>query len=114
MTPEEIIAAFLNIWETNPNNVFEKSGAVKGLDRLKEVVTHSQSDSNEVFVDRLGQWCGDYPQLTTVVMAAKERKFKPENNFSSQEVEQTLANRYPQISQALRDRQPNADEDKPK
>lgn len=113
MNPEEIIAAFLKVWETNPNDIFEKSGAINGLDRLNDIFVGSQSDSNEEFANKLGKWCEDYPELTQVVLAETERKLKPENNISTQEDSKTLTNRYPKISQTLRDRQPQDNQVKP-
>lgn len=30
MTPEQRIAAFWEIWETNPDNIWQTSGAIQG------------------------------------------------------------------------------------
>lgn len=123
MNPEEIIAAFLEVWETNPDNIFKTSGAVNGLDKLKETVKASQAESNEAFVEKLGAWCQDYPELTEVVVAVGEgklkdavpvasRKFDPANNIpAKQEEDKTLDNRYPEISKTLRERLPKDSEE---
>ncbi|WP_199249521.1 hypothetical protein [[Phormidium] sp. ETS-05] len=36
MTPEQRIAAFWEIWETNPDNIWQTSGAIQGLKSLSE------------------------------------------------------------------------------
>jgi len=80
MNPEEIIAAFLEVWQTNPKNIFETSGAINGIDKLSETVQTHKADSNEVLAEKLGEWCAGYPELTGMVVATGERKFDPENS----------------------------------
>lgn len=110
MSPEEIIAAFLVVWQTNPDKVFETSGAINSLDKLNDIVKACQTDSNEALANKLGAWCEDYPELTGVVVATGERKFDPENNIPPrQEEDRTIDNRYPEISQVLRKRLPAKD-----
>ena len=105
MNPEETIAAFLEVWQTNPKNIFKTSGAINGLEKLNDIVQTHKADSNEVLAEKLGEWCAEYPELTGVVLATGERKFKPKNNTpTQQEEDRTLDNRYPEISQILRDR----------
>lgn len=112
MTPEEIIAAFLQIWEDNPDKIFEKSGAVNGLEHLNKLLAQSLNDSNEDFANKLGEWCQEYPELTTVVVAAGERKVKLEHNISTQDNGNILHNEYPEISPTLRKRLPKIAEGK--
>ena len=115
MNPEETIAAFLEVWETNPNNIFKTSGAINGLDKLKETVETHKAGSNEVLAEKLGEWCAEYPELTGMVVAVGERKLKdaasvasrkprPEHHTPAPEDSKILDNRAPEISKVLRDR----------
>ncbi len=112
MNPEEIIAAFLNVWQTNPKNIFETSGAIDSLDKLNEIVQAHKDDSNEVFAEKLGEWCAEYPKLTDAVVATgKCKKFDPEKSTPTQQEEnRTLDNRHPQISEVLRGKLPQESE----
>lgn len=121
MKPEELLAAFLEVWETNSNNIFEKSGAINGLDSLQNKIQNSADKSNEEFVSILGEWCQNYPELTTAILAEKDRqsgegskprKFKEFQNSSSQE-SHSLQNQYPKISASLRERILKTGESKP-
>lgn len=122
MTPEEqLIAAFLDIWETNPKNIFETSGAINGLDSLQKKIETSVDRSNEEFNSILGKWCQDYPELTKAILAEKDRqsgegsnsrKVKGYQNVSTQE-SHSLQNQYPQISPSLRERLLKITESKP-
>ncbi|MDB9519096.1 hypothetical protein PN466_19305 [Roseofilum reptotaenium CS-1145] len=115
MNPEEIIQAFLNVWETNPNDIFTTSGAIAGLEELNDMAIASATDSNTVFVDKLGKWCAQYPKLTDEIFAEAEnqRKFKLKNNIPEPETapkkpDKTLDNLYPKIPRSLRDRLPKS------
>ncbi|MDJ1171279.1 hypothetical protein PMG71_17765 [Roseofilum sp. BLCC_M154] len=106
MTDEEYMQAFLQVWETNPNNIFTTSGAMKGLPALNTLVVESKDESNEVFADKLGQWCSDYPKLSDQVFAAHNRKFKFKKDSPKPQTQpdKTLDNHYPQIPESLRKR----------
>jgi hypothetical protein len=112
MNPEKMIAAFLKVWETNPDNIFETSGTVKDLQTLSDSLVACQDKSDADVVKELKNWCRQYPKLTEKVMAEAlgEKKLKGSDNVSDNVPQNTddtaLINLYPKITQVLRTRSP--------
>ncbi|MEA5418776.1 hypothetical protein VB712_06020 [Spirulina sp. CCNP1310] len=107
MTPEQRIAAFWEIWETNPDNIWEKSGAIQGLPDLQERLVACQDQSDAQVANEIKQWCLSYPKLTQKLMdKVGERKLRGGDNLPPTTDYQPLDNLYPKITQILRTRLP--------
>ncbi|MGL4498074.1 MAG: hypothetical protein ACRCU2_03345 [Planktothrix sp.] len=107
MNPQDLIAAFLEVWETNPNNIWEKSGAIQGLPKLNESLTDCQDKSDLELANELGQWCSDYEPLSRKIMEKLgEKKLRAENNLPPNTDNHALINQYPEITKMLQTRLP--------
>jgi len=104
---EKRIAVFLEIWETNPDNIFETSGAIDDLQTLNERLIACQDQSNAEIAAAIKEWCRPYPKLTQKLMDIwGERKLKGADNDSSKTEDNSIINQYPKITQVLRTRAP--------
>lgn len=108
MNPEKVIAAFLKIWETNPDNIWETSGAIKGLQKLNDSLIACQDKSDADIVEELKKWCRDYPKLTEKIMAEAfgEQKLRGSDNDSPNTGDTDYKNIYPKIPEILLTRAP--------
>ncbi|MDT9181490.1 hypothetical protein [Limnospira sp. PMC 289.06] len=108
MNPEKVIAAFLKIWETNPDNILETSEAIEGLQKLNDSLIACQDKSDADVVEELKKWCRSYPTLTEKIMAEVlgERKLKGSDNDSPNIGDTAYKNLYPKITEILRTRAP--------
>lgn len=104
MKPERLIAGFLQVWDNNPE-VFETTGAIAGLESLRAAARELREESNRAIADRIEELCEDYPGLAEAIVAAN-RKPKPKSVKSAPAVN-VLDNRYPELSETLRDRVQN-------
>ena len=110
MKPEEIIAAFLQVWENDPE-LFLAADVEKDLDSLNAAIISPPDAANEDIAKQIQNWCKKHPNVRDVVRVAT-RKLKPENNASTSEEGKILDNRYPEISKVLRERLPKDSEEK--
>ena len=101
-TPETIIAAFLQVWETNPDDIFTTSGAINGLPELKSYVVGNPDKPNADIAKKIQDWSKNYKQLRDVI-AALSRKPK---NIPTDPTKQAnvVDNRYPELAESLRKR----------
>jgi hypothetical protein len=107
MTPEQRIAAFWEIWETNPDNIWETSGAIQGLPTLRESLMAGQNQSDAEVAAAIKQWCRSYPKLTQKLMdKVGERKLTGANNAGPKTDDRAVVNQYPEITEILRNRVP--------
>ncbi|USR91074.1 hypothetical protein NEA10_19980 [Phormidium yuhuli AB48] len=107
MTPEQRLAAFWEIWETNPDNILETSGAIQGLPTLRESLVACQNQSDADVAAEIKKWCRSYPKLTQKLMdKVGERKLRGANNDGPQTDDRAVVNQYPEITQILRNRVP--------
>ncbi len=108
MNSEKMIAAFLKIWETNPENIWETSEAIEGLQKLNDSLMACQDKSDADVVEDLKKWCRHYPKLTEKVIAEAlgERKLKGSDNDSPNTGDTAYINLYPKITEILRTRAP--------
>lgn len=108
MNPEKVIAAFLKIWETNPDNIWETSEALEGLQKLNDSLIACQDKSDADVVEELKNWCRYYPTLTEKIMAEVlgERKLRGEHNDSPKTGDTAYVNLYPKITEILLTRAP--------
>jgi hypothetical protein len=107
MNPQDLIAAFLEVWESNPDNIWQSSGAIQGLEKLNDSLVVCQDKSDSELANELGQWCSSYPQLTQKVMdKLGERKLRGEHNDSPNTSDTADVNLYPKITEILRTRSP--------
>jgi hypothetical protein len=101
--PEKTIAGFLLVWENNPE-LFLAAGVEKDLDSLNTAITSSRDAANEDIAKQIQDWCKKHSNVRDVVRVAL-KKFDPSKNFPTRpEEDRTLDNRYPEISQVLRDK----------
>ncbi len=108
MTPEQTIAAFLEVWENNPE-LFLAEDVKKDLDGLNQALTSSPDAPNADIAKQIQDWCKTHHAIRDAVRSYT-RKVKPENNISPQNNSKSLHNQYPQVSQTLRDRLPKIGE----
>jgi hypothetical protein len=107
MTPEQRIAAFWEIWETNPDNIWETSGAIQGLPTLQGILVACQDKSDAEVAAEIKNWCRPYPKLTQKLMdKVGERKIRGEHNVPPITESHDLVNLYPEITEVLRTRLP--------
>jgi hypothetical protein len=113
MNTEKMIAAFLKIWETNPDNIWKTSGAIQGLQKLQDSLVDCQDKSDADIVKELKKWCRNYPKLTEKLMAEAlgEKKLRGANNVDPNTdypnpEDNPLVNQYPEITEILRNRVP--------
>lgn len=108
MNPEKVIAAFLKIWETNPDNIWKTSEAIEGLQKLNDGLIACQDKSDADIVEELKKWCCYYPKLTEKIMAEAlgERKLTGSDNDSPNTENTDYKNIYPKIPEILLTRAP--------
>lgn len=108
MTPEQRIAAFWEIWETNPDNIWQTSGAIQGLKALNESLVACQDKSDAEVAAAIKEWCRPYPKLTEKIMAKTfgEQKLSGSDNDSPNTDDTAYKNIYPKITEILLTRAP--------
>ncbi|WP_354634796.1 hypothetical protein [Planktothricoides raciborskii] len=107
MTPEQRIAAFWEIWETNPDNIWQTSGAIQGLKSLSESLVACQDKSDAEIATAIKEWCRPYPKLTQKLMdKVGERKLSGADNDSPNTGNTDYKNIYPKITEILLTRAP--------
>lgn len=114
MTPEEeIITAFLSVWENQPDLFNDPLVSSNHLARLQTDLIEKQA-SNEDVAEILDTWLGNYETITTAVEQAisAARKVDAEANIPPKPdpANQIIINQYPKISQILRNRPPKTTE----
>lgn len=104
---EQRIAAFLEIWETNPDKIWETSGAINHLQTLNERLVACQNQPDSELATVIKEWCRPYPELTQKLMSIwGERKLRGCDNDSPQTEDNAIINQYPEITKILRERTP--------
>lgn len=107
MTPEQRLAAFWEIWKTNPDNILETSGASKDLQTLNDSLLACQDKSDSEVATVIKEWCRSYPKLTQKLMdKVGERKLRGEHNDSPNTGDTAYKNIYPKITEILLTRAP--------
>ncbi|MCT7954256.1 hypothetical protein [Laspinema palackyanum] len=101
MKPEKLIADFLNVWDNQPE-VFEATGAMAGLESLNAEMGELEDLSNPAIATKIEELCEAYSGLAEAIIGAS-RKPKPKPSESAQS-EKVLDNRFPKLSQVLRER----------
>lgn len=99
MTPEQIIAAFLEVWENYPD-LFLAPDIEADLESLNQSITSAIDRSNEDIAKLIQNWCKNHPIIRDVVRDAS-RKPKPRKSKDIT-LENLLENRYPEIPKILR------------
>jgi hypothetical protein len=106
MTPEIIIKAFLEVWETQPE-LFQETGAVDSLESLQTQIIKLRGQDNETVAKTLKKWCKTYKPLRNEVL---ENSRKPKlSRTQPEDRSQVLTNRYPELYQNLNERVPTPD-----
>ncbi|MBS0015147.1 MAG: hypothetical protein KFF72_02035 [Arthrospira sp. SH-MAG29] len=107
MNPQDLIAVFLEVWESNPDNIWQSSGAIQGLEQLNDSLAACQDKSDLELANELGKWCASYPQLTQKVMdKLGKRKLSGSDNDSPNTGDTAYKNIYPKITEILLTRAP--------
>lgn len=106
MKPEKIIAAFLQVWDKNPE-LFLSADVEADLDSLNQKITSSPDAPNSEIAKQIQEWCKNHPNIRDAVLAAS-RKPIPKSSQSAQSGN-VLDNRFPTLSQILRERGQDAE-----
>lgn len=107
MNPEQRIAAFWEIWETNPDNILETSGASQDLQTLNDRLLACQDKSDSEVATVIKEWCRPYPKLTQKLMdKLGKKKLSGSDNDSPNTGDTAYVNLYPKITEILRTRAP--------
>ncbi len=105
MNPEELISAFLSVWENNPE-LFKKPEVSDSLGELQTQLIKLKNASDEQIADCLESWFSNYEAITDAVDAASTRKIRGEHNIPPSTESHELVNLYPEITEVLRTRLP--------
>jgi hypothetical protein len=102
MNPQDLMTAFLEVWERNPDNIWQTSGAIQGLKKLNDSLAACQDKSDLDLANEIGKWCSSYPQLTQKVRdKIGEKKLSGENNVAPNIEDNAYKNIYPKITEIL-------------
>lgn len=107
MTPEQIIAAFLKVWETQPN-LFQTAD----LDGLSKTIASQQKAPSSTMETALKKWLQQHPPIRDAVRSAS-RGLNAENNDRPLPDDRTRENQYRQISEILKQFTPNLEPQSP-
>ncbi len=99
MTPETLINNFLQVWHNCPE-VFDRTGAISGLESMLEEIDQIKQESTEDIANRIKTLCDKYSDLAEAITA--NRKPKPKKS-DDKNVENTLHNRFTELSQVLQE-----------
>ncbi|MFO7142037.1 hypothetical protein B9T16_10360 [Arthrospira sp. PCC 8006] len=105
MNPEDIISAFLSVWENNPE-LFNNPEVSESLGDLQKQLAELETASDEEIADCLEDWLSDYEAITNAVDAASTRKLSGSDNDSPNTGDTAYENLYPKITEILRTRAP--------
>lgn len=101
MNPEELISAFLSVWENN-SELFNNPEVSDSLGDLQKQLAELETASDEEIADCLDDWLSDYEAITDAVDAASTRKLRGSDNDSPKTTDMTYENLYPKITEILR------------
>ncbi|MGC9506104.1 hypothetical protein [Baaleninema sp.] len=106
MNPEDIISAFLSVWEQQPE-LFNHPDVSGRLGDLQKQLAELETASDEEIADCLEDWFSDYEAITDAVDAASStRKVRGANNAGPKTDDRAVVNQYPEITEILRNRVP--------
>ena len=106
MNPEDIISAFLSVWETD-SELFNNPDVSNRLGDLQKQLAELATASDEEIADCLEDWFSDDEAITDAVDAASStRKVTGANNAGPKTDDRAVVNQYPEISDILRNRVP--------
>ena len=113
LTPEKIIAAFLEVFENRAEvfEVFSESVSEEDpprlarddLPRLDVNIRNLKDRPNQEVADAIRDWCRKYPSIAEVVLDLAWRKPTPKATEPDKQ-EGILINRYPELPANLRTR----------
>jgi DNA-binding ferritin-like protein len=99
MEPEKLINAFLQVWHNCPE-VFERTGAIRGLESMLGEIDQIKQESIADIAERIETLCDEYSGLAEAITANRKPKPKKSDDNS---VETTLHNRFTELSQVLQE-----------
>jgi hypothetical protein len=105
MNPEELISAFLSVWENKPE-LFKNPEVSDSLGDLQNQLIKLKTASDEQIAECLESWFSNYEAITDAVDAASTRKIRGEHNIPPSTESHDLVNLYPEITEVLRTRLP--------
>lgn len=105
MNPEDLISAFLSVWEKN-SELFNNSEVSDSLGDLQKQLAELETASDEEIANCLEDWLSAYEAITDAVDAASTRKLKGSDNDSHNTGDTAYKNIYPKITEILRTRAP--------
>ncbi len=105
MNPEELISAFLSVWENNPE-LFKNPEVSDSLGDLQNQLIKLKTASDEQIAECLESWFSNYEAITDAVDAASTRKLSGADNDSPNTGDTAYKNIYPKITEILLTRAP--------
>ena len=105
MNPEELISAFLSVWENNPE-LFNHPEVLDSLGDLQTELIKLETASDEEIANCLENWFSNYEAITDAVDAASTRKLSGSDNDSPNTGDTAYKNIYPKIPEILLTRAP--------
>lgn len=109
MTPDEIIRAFLRVLADKSFNFPPK--AVDDLSALSQKLTALQDQPVSAAAPVIKEWCKQHPEVRDAVLA-RSREVTEVGSATPAGEETILRNRYPELTQAIKDRN-NASQQSP-
>lgn len=106
MNSEEIIVAFLSVWEKRPELFNSPDVSSDSLEDLQNQLIELETASDDELAKCLDNWCENYDAITDAVDEEITRKLKGADNDSSKTEDHSIINQYPKITQVLRTRAP--------
>lgn len=74
MTAQQIIAGFLEVWETK-NHLFSPV-STSAMNALQDGIAERKEQSDEVLADFIDNWLSDYEEITKAVEQAMDKQSK--------------------------------------
>ncbi len=105
MNPEDLISAFLSVWEKN-SELFNNSEVSDSLGGLQKQLAELETASDEEIANCLESWFSNYQPITNAVEDTITRKLKGSDNDSPNTGDTAYKNIYPKITEILRTRAP--------
>jgi len=105
MNPEDIISAFLLVWENN-SELFNNPEVSDSLGDLQKQLAELETASDEKIANCLEDWFSNYQAITNAVEDTSTRKLSGSDNDSPNTGDTAYKNIYPKITEILRTRAP--------
>ena len=99
MEATKLINAFIQVCHNCPE-VFDRTGAIAGLESMLKEIDKIKQESAEVVAERIEKLCDGYSDLADAINANRKPKPKKADDKS---VAKTLDNRFTELSKVLQE-----------